>query len=57
MEQTLGKRIAMHRKRLKLTQEQLRLALELLSHGKSYRQVTALTGISKSTLMRAKKAT
>lgn len=41
----------------KFTQEQLRLALELLSHGKSYRQVTALTGISKSTLMRAKKAT
>ncbi len=34
--------------------EQLQLALDLLESGKTYKQVTALTGISKSTLIRAK---
>lgn len=38
----------------KYTPEQLRLALDLLEQGKTYKQVTALTGISKSTLIRAK---
>lgn len=36
---------------------QIRHALELLESGKTYREVEALTGISKSTLLRAKKAT
>ena len=36
---------------------QLKHALELLEAGKTYRQVEALTGISKSTLVRAKMAT
>lgn len=36
----------------KYTPEQLRLALDLLKSGKTYKQVTALTGISKSTLIR-----
>ena len=36
----------------KFSPEQLQLALELLKQGKSYRQVTAMTGISKSTLIR-----
>lgn len=39
----------------KYTQQQLGLALELLEQGKTYRQITELTGISKSTLVRAKK--
>ena len=38
----------------KFTPEQLQLALFLLEQGKTYRQITALTGISKSTLLRAK---
>ncbi len=38
----------------KYTPEQLQLALDLLEQGKTYKQVTALTGISKSTLIRAK---
>ena len=37
----------------KFTPEQLQLGLQLLEQGKTYRQVTALTGISKSTLIRA----
>lgn len=36
---------------------QIRHALELLEYGNTYREVEALTGISKSTLIRAKKAT
>lgn len=36
----------------KYTPDQLRLALDLLESGKTYKQVTALTGISKSTLIR-----
>ena len=38
----------------KYTPQQINLALELLEQGKTYRQITALTGISKSTLVRAK---
>ena len=38
----------------KFTQEQLRLGLMLRAQGKSYKQITELTGISKSTLIRAK---
>jgi DNA invertase Pin-like site-specific DNA recombinase len=38
----------------KFTQHQLRHALELLDSGKTYRQVEAMTGISKSTLIRAR---
>lgn len=37
----------------KYTPIQIRHAMELLAAGKSYRQVEALTGISKSTLLRA----
>ena len=40
----------------KFTKQQLRLALELLAQGNTYRQVTEMTGISKSTLVRARKA-
>lgn len=39
----------------KFTPEQIALALDLLEQGKTYRQITAMTGISKSTLIRAKK--
>lgn len=39
----------------KFTPEQIRLALELLEQGKTYRQITTMTGISKSALIRAKK--
>lgn len=39
----------------KYTPMQIHHALELLDVGKTYRQVTALTGISKSTLLRARK--
>ena len=39
----------------KFTPEQLQLALSLLETGKTYRQITTMTGISKSTLIRAKK--
>ena len=38
----------------KYTPQQISLALELLEQGKTYRQITELTGISKSTLVRAK---
>ena len=38
----------------KFTPTQLHHALELLDSGKTYRQVEAMTGISKSTLIRAK---
>ncbi len=36
----------------KFTPQQLKLALDLLNQGKTYRQITAMTGISKSTLIR-----
>lgn len=36
----------------KFTPQQLKLALDLLDQGKTYRQITAMTGISKSTLIR-----
>ena len=39
----------------KFTPEQINLALSLLAQGKTYRQITTMTGISKSTLIRAKK--
>ena len=38
----------------KFTSEQIELALSLLEQGKTYRQITTMTGISKSTLIRAK---
>jgi DNA invertase Pin-like site-specific DNA recombinase len=38
----------------KFTPEQINLALSLLEQGKTYRQITTMTGISKSTLIRAK---
>ena len=40
----------------KFTSEQIELALSLLAEGKTYRQITTMTGISKSTLIRAKRA-
>lgn len=40
----------------KYTPAQIAHALELLSAGKTYREVEAMTGISKSTLVRARKA-
>ena len=39
----------------KFTPEQIQLALSLLEQGKTYRQITTMTGISKSTLIREKK--
>lgn len=39
----------------KFTPEQLALGLALLEQGKTYRQVTAMTGISKSTLIRQRR--
>ena len=39
----------------KFTQEQIELALSLLEQGKTYRQITQMTGISKSTLIRERK--
>ena len=39
----------------KFTPEQIQLALSLLEEGKTYRQITTMTGISKSTLIRAKR--
>ena len=39
----------------KFTQAQLQLGLMLLDQGKTHKQVTAMTGISKSTLIRARK--
>ena len=41
----------------KFTPEQIGLGLSLLEQGKTYRQITAMTGISKSTLIRAKNIT
>lgn len=38
----------------KFTPEQISLELSLLEQGKTYRQITTMTGISKSTLIRAK---
>lgn len=38
----------------KYTPQQIQLALDLLEQGKTYRQITEMTGISKSTLIRAK---
>ena len=38
----------------KFTQAQLQLGLMLLDQGNTYKQVTAMTGISKSTLIRAR---
>ena len=39
----------------KFKPEQIDLALSLLAQGKTYRQITTMTGISKSTLIRAKR--
>ena len=39
----------------KFKPEQINLALSLLAQGKTYRQITTMTGISKSTLVRAKR--
>lgn len=39
----------------KFTPEQIQLGLALLEQGKTYKQIQHLTGISKSTLIRAKK--
>ena len=39
----------------KFTNAQIKLALDLLASGKSYGQVQKMTGISKSTLVRAKR--
>lgn len=39
----------------KFTPEQIDLALSLLEQGKTYHQITTMTGISKSTLIRAKR--
>jgi DNA invertase Pin-like site-specific DNA recombinase len=38
------------------TAVQIQHAMELLESGKSYKQVEAMTGISKSTLIRARRA-
>ena len=40
----------------KFTPQQIQLALDLLEQGKTYRQITEMTGISKSTLIRARKS-
>ena len=40
----------------KFTPEQLALGLSLLEQGNTYRQVTAMTGISKSTLIRQRRS-
>lgn len=39
----------------KYSPQQLQLALDLLEQGKTYRQITTMTGISKSTLFRARR--
>ena len=39
----------------KFTPQQIKLALTLLEQGKTYRQITEMTGISKSTLIRAQR--
>ena len=41
----------------KYTPQQLQLGLSLLEQGKTYSQITAMTGISKSTLIRARRGT
>ena len=41
----------------KYTPEQLQLGLDLLAQGRTYKQVTALTGISKSTMIRERRQT
>ena len=38
----------------KYTPQQIQLALDLLEQGRTYRQITEMTGISKSTLIRSK---
>ena len=38
----------------KFSSQQIQLALDFLEQGKTYRQITEMTGISKSTLIRAK---
>ena len=40
----------------KFTPQQIQLALDLLEQGKTYRQLTEMTGSSKSTLLRARKS-
>lgn len=40
----------------KFSPEQIQLALSLLDQGKTYRQITTMTGISKSTLIRARQS-
>ena len=40
----------------KFTPEQIDLTLSLLAQGKTYRQISTMTGISKSTLIRAKRS-
>ena len=40
----------------KFTPEQITWALSLLDQGKTYRQITSMTGISKSTLIRARRS-
>ncbi|MEE0870381.1 MAG: helix-turn-helix domain-containing protein, partial [Bacteroidaceae bacterium] len=40
----------------KFTPQQIQLALDLLEQGKTYRQITEMTGISKNTLIRARKS-
>ena len=40
----------------KYTPQQLQLGLSLLEQGKTYTQITAMTGISKSTLIRARRS-
>ena len=39
----------------KYTPQQIQLALDLLEQGRTYRQITEMTGISKSTLIRERK--
>lgn len=39
----------------KYSREQMKLALSLLEAGKTYKEVEAMTGISKSTVIRAKR--
>ena len=41
----------------KFNRDQINLALDLLSQGKTYKQVESMTGISKSTIIRAKRHT
>lgn len=50
-----GKAVARQDPSFKDGRPQIALALSLLEQGKTYRQITAMTGISKSTLIRARK--